>query len=195
MGTPALATESQAAPQDMAQAYQNAKTATLDAYITGRLITAYALSEHLAASNIQVYVRDQRAILSGTVENSIQNDLAVEIARSVDGVRGVESKLQTSADLADSAQVEKQTSENNFDSFADQFNDAAIKARVKTRLLWNSNVSGLMIEVTSLRGDITLRGAVSSAEQSALAEAITANTPGVESVDNQMTIQTAAHLQ
>ena len=56
-------------------------------------------------------------------------------------------------------------------------------------------MSGLMIEVTSLRGDITLRGAVSSAEQSALAEAITANTPGVESVDNQMTIQTAAHLQ
>merc|ERR1711974_25752 len=116
--------------QDMAQAYEDAKSATVDAYITGRLITAYALSEHLKATDIHVDVQKRKGILSGEVGNEIQRDLAVEIARGVEGLEDVESTLQiTERDQAEMANTES-------GGFAQHFNDAAIIARVKTRLLW-----------------------------------------------------------
>lgn len=172
--------------QDMAQAYEDAKSATVDAYITGRLITAYALSEHLKATDIHVDVQERKAILSGEVGNEIQRDLAVEIARGVEGLEDVESTLQiTERDQAEMANTES-------GGFAQHFNDAAIKARVKTRLLWNSNVSGLSIDVNAEQGEVTLSGAVDSQEQAALAIAITENTDGVAKVVDELKVQTAS---
>ncbi len=172
--------------QDMAQAYENAKSATVDAYITGRLITAYALSEHLKASDIHVDVNERKAILSGEVGNEIQRDLAVEIARGIEGLDEVESTLQI---------VERDQAGSNMaaaDGFSRHFNDASIKARVKTRLLWNSNVSGLSIDVEADQGEVVLSGAVESREQAALAVAITENTEGVNKVVDELKVQTAS---
>lgn len=172
--------------QDMAQAYEDAKSATVDAYITGRLITAYALSEHLKASDIHVDVQDRKAILSGEVGNAIQRDLAVEIARGVEGLEEVESTLE----VVDRGDADSKHNEST--GFARAFNDASIKARVKTRLLWNSNVSGLSIDVDAEQGEVTLSGAVESQEQAALAVAITENTEGVSKVVDELKVQTAA---
>lgn len=172
--------------QDMAQAYENAKSATVDAYITGRLITAYALSDHLKSSDIHVDVEQRKAILSGEVGNEIQRDLALEIARGIEGLDEVESTLQI---------VERKQDGNNTaaaDGFTQHFNNASIKARVKTRLLWNSNVSGLSIDVEADQGEVVLSGAVESREQAALAVAITENTEGVETVVDELKVQTAA---
>lgn len=172
--------------QDMAQAYEDAKSATVDAYITGRLITAYALSEHLKATDIHVDVQDRKAILSGEVGNDIQRDLAVEIARGIEGLDDVESTLEVVERDSEQASASEST------SFARHFNDASIKARVKTRLLWNSNVSGLSIDVDAKQGEVTLSGAVESREQAALAVAITENTEGVSKVVDDLKVQTAA---
>ena len=172
--------------QDMAQAYENAKSATVDAYITGRLITAYALSDHLKSSDIHVDVEQRKAILSGEVGNEIQRDLALEIARGIEGLDDVESTLQI---------VEREQDGNHIaasDGFTAHFNNASIKARVKTRLLWNSNVSGLSIDVEADQGEVVLSGAVESAEQAALAVAITENTEGVQTVVDELKVQTAA---
>ncbi len=180
------ATSKPSVKQDMAQAYEDAKSATVDAYITGRLITAYALSEHLQATDIHVDVEDRKAILSGEVGNDIQRDLAVEIARGIEGLDDVESTLEV---------VEHDGAQNSAaqsTSFARHFNDASIKARVKTRLLWNSNVSGLSIDVDAKQGAVTLSGAVESREQAALAVAITENTEGVSKVVDDLKVQTAA---
>ncbi len=181
-----MAQDKPSSDNDMAESYQRAKQATLDAYITGRLITAYALSEHLQATDIHVFVHDRQAVLTGTVDNDIQQDLALEIARGITGLEDIESDLVIQPD----AQAEHLEAADA--SFVQQFNDASIKARVKTRLLWNTHVSGLSIDVSTDQGAVILSGAVDSPEQAALAEAIAQNTEGVRTVDNQLSVQTAA---
>lgn len=184
----ALAQPVQVDQASMTQSYQRAKQATTDAYLTGRLITAYSLSEHLKNSDIHVFVHRQQAVLSGTVSNAVQRDLAQEIADGMNGLQKVESDLvikQTDHSAAQSAET---------DGFARRFNDAAIKARVKTRLMWNTHVSGLAIEVATYQGNVILAGAVDSSEQSALAEVIARNTDGVRQVENRLSVQTAAQM-
>jgi hyperosmotically inducible protein len=59
---------------------------------------------------------------------------------------------------------------------------------VKTKLLADSNIKGLKIDVDTLGDVVTLTGKVGSAEQKQLAEKIAQNTGDVKSVKNQLVI-------
>lgn len=71
-----------------------ANHSVLDAYIAGRLVTAYALSEQLSRFRLRVQVRDAIVSLSGTVEEEVQRDLARQIARDLDDVREVRCEIR-----------------------------------------------------------------------------------------------------
>lgn len=190
LALPALATDSDTSNQDSSaatqamqateQAWDGAKTAANDAYIKGRLVTAYALSEHLSPFDIDVSVQHSTVTLNGAVSDDVARDLAVEIAEGIDAVNEVASQLRLDETLASDADM------SSSDSFAASFSDATISARVKTQLLWNNNVKGLDIDVDTDDRVVTLSGQVDSKSQSALAEEITRNTNGVASVVNEL---------
>lgn len=162
------------------EAWNDTKMAASDAYIKGRLVTAYTLSEHLNPFEIDVSVSDGVVRLTGAVSDDIARDLATEIAQGIESVKDVDSQLRLDESLAEDA------AEQDGDSFAASFTDATISARVKTQLLWNNNIEGLGIDVSTQERVVTLSGEVETDAQSALAEQITRNTDGVASVVNEL---------
>lgn len=164
-----------------AAAYEPSSVGVIDAYITGRLVTAYGLSEHLRPYQLHVEVKDRLVTLHGAVESEVLRDLAVEVARSVPEVRDVRSQIRVES-------AAPRAAGNGRDSFAQRFSDAATTARVKSRLIWNDSTHGLTIRVDTADGVVTLAGEVRSDAESALAQQIASNTRGVRRVDNRLNV-------
>jgi hyperosmotically inducible protein len=66
--------------------------------------------------------------------------------------------------------------------------DAALTARVKTRLIAAPDLGGIRIHVSSRDGQVTLDGTVASAENRLDAEKITRRTEGVREVINHLQV-------
>jgi hyperosmotically inducible periplasmic protein len=118
--------------------------------------------------------------LSGTVRSDIDRDLAEEIARSLDGVKSVDSSLEVGEDLQETALSESET------DFLQKVKDATTTAQVKTRLIGNGNISAADINVDTRDSVVRLSGKVGSDTERQLAEFIARNTSGVLSVSNEL---------
>ncbi|MGE8496871.1 MAG: BON domain-containing protein [Pseudomonas sp.] len=69
----------------------NAGAIISDAWITSKVKSSYFSSRNLDGLNISVKTRDGVVNLSGTVLSKDEKELAIETARSIRGVRGVEA--------------------------------------------------------------------------------------------------------
>jgi len=134
-----------------------------------------ATNDQLSAMMINTDVKDGVAHLEGEVGTDAQREMAGELALTVDGVKSVMNDLQVNADA-------KPLGER----LAESVDDAALTARVKSRLLASENTSGLQIDVDTNDSIVTLSGQVESETARELAELIAANTPGVSSVRNEL---------
>lgn len=157
----------------------------------GSVVTAITLNRHLNPFSIDVEVKDGTAVLTGEVESDVDRDLAEQVALSVDGVQKVDNQLTVDANA--------ERSERDDKSMSQRFENATTTASVKSKLLWNSNTEGLDINVSTSNGVVTLEGTADSAEAKQLAEQLAANTDGVRSVQNNITVSgeatTAAKAQ
>ncbi len=155
-----------------------------DARLEGQLWSAYALNQHLSPFDISVDVEAGAAVLTGTVEESVQKDLAEEIAIGTSGIDKVDNQLK----VGDTGKA-RRTADRDIDrGFGDRVSDATTTATVKSKLLWNRNTGGLGIKVSTENGVVTLEGDADSKASMELAERLAANTEGVESVDNQLSV-------
>lgn len=163
-----------------------------DAWLDGKIETAFALSRHLNPFRIDTQVENGMVSLTGTVESEIDRDLAGEIAMSVEGVREVDNKLQVGEgedrEFAEADDMEGNETEEASNDFMRAVNDATITATVKSKLLANDNVKGLEIDVDTDDNVVTLSGTVESAEIRDLAEALAQNTENVERVENNLEV-------
>ena len=76
------------------------------------------------------------------------------------------------------------------ESTGEYFDDSAITAKIKSKLLEDKDVSGLQISVETYKGRVQLSGFVSSQEAKAKAEKLTRSVPGVKSVTNDLIVKT-----
>lgn len=152
-----------------------------DAWLDGKVETAFALNSHLNPFSIDTDVQDGAVILEGTVESDIDKDLAGEIAKSVEGVTSVDNRLKV-------AKSEPGTFEKASDDFLQHVSDATTTAKVKSKLLANDHTEGLKINVDTTDATVTLTGTVESDEVRELAEALAQNTESVKSVENRLEI-------
>ncbi|MGR8934516.1 MAG: BON domain-containing protein [Gammaproteobacteria bacterium] len=152
---------------------------TSDAWLKTKIATTYALSEHLYPFAIGVAVSNGVAALSGTVENTIQRDLAGEIAKDVDGIKRVDNRLHVDPEI-------RHDPERGL--FLRRVNDANITARVRSRLLTDPHTQELKIHVTTRNGVAILEGTVASDIESDLAQQIVLNTKGVVDVENNLKV-------
>ena len=156
-----------------------------DAWLTGKAETVLTLNKHLNRYPITARVNNSVVNLNGTVGSEIDKSLAGELMRGIADVSTVQNNLKVDAQL-DSGIDEEDTISRS--SFARWINDLTTTAVIRSRLVGNSNVSGLSINVETRRDIVTLKGEVGTEEESALAEEIARNTGDVVEVRNNLLI-------
>jgi len=158
-----------------------------DAYLKGRITSELLLDPHVSVFDFSVKVDNGVAYLSGTVDKDIERDLAVEIARGVDGVKEVQSSIQVKPG------TRQERAERQRETLGQSLDDATVTASVKTKLLANTNTSGLRIHVNTMKGVVRLTGRVPSSEEKDLAGRIAQNTQGVAKVENFLVTPKSSH--
>lgn len=151
-----------------------------DLWLKAKLVTAYTLNRHLNPFKLDVEVENGVAHLSGTVDSDVERDLAVEIAKGVEGIRDVKEDIRIEPGAM--------ATERRESGFFRTVEDATITARVKSKLLWNRNTNGLDINVTTEKGVVTLKGKAASDAQKDLAVQLAKNTPGVKRVNGELKV-------
>jgi len=166
-------------------AAEEKKNTRSDIWLEAQLVTSYTLNEHLNPFKIDVDVQDGVANITGSVDSAIERDLAVEIARSIDGIMEVKENL-TIGSTDESAKES---------AFSRQVEDATITAKVKYRLILNKNIASYDINVDTKNGVVTLSGKVDSGEKRDLAVKLAENTSGVLKVEDSLTVVEAERMQ
>lgn len=183
----ALAQTADQAKPTMEQRGEHAQGAIEDAWLDGKLESAYLFNEHLSPFDIDTDVSNGVVRLTGSVESEIDRDLAEEIAKSIDGVSDVKNDLVIDKAKARTARNDDASHERS--SFRKSVSNATLTAKIKTKLLTNSNTSGMAVDVDSEGGKVTLSGTVDSDEEKELIARIAENTSGADSVDNQLMVE------
>lgn len=157
-----------------------------EARIEGQIVATYALNRHLNPFEFDVEVDGNTVMLSGEVEESIDKDLAEQVALGVEGVKSVKNNIKVNEDYQPKA---KKTSKER--DFGDAISDATTTASVKSMLLWNGNTDGTDINVDTRNGVVTLTGTADSSAEKDLAGRLAENTDGVRDVENKLKVKAA----
>ncbi|KJR99304.1 MAG: transport-associated protein [Desulfobulbaceae bacterium BRH_c16a] len=134
----------------------------------------YVFKTYLQDDNIKMQSKDGLVTLTGTVSEASHKSLAGETVAGLPGVKRVDNRL-----------VEK-------DGAPAAKSDAWLITKVKTTLLFHSNVNAIGTEVLAENGTITLRGEATSVAQKDLTTEHVMDVEGVIKVNNEMTVANAA---
>jgi osmotically-inducible protein OsmY len=157
-----------------------------DARQETQIWTTYALSPYLRANDLKVSVHDGKATLTGKVEETVNKDLAKQIALGVDGIKAVDNQIVVQTDYTPPARTSTER------SYGEVIDDATITAAVKSRLVWSKNTEGLATDVDTKRGKVSLMGTADSKASKDLAGRLALDTRGVVAVDNQLVVKSAS---
>lgn len=155
------------------------KEGAKDAWIDGKAETTLLFNKNLNSFDINTDVKNGTVILTGKVKNSIDKALAEELVASLEGVTKVDNRLSV---------VDGKSPEQDLEVMQG-LKDSKVETVVKTRLLFESQVNGLDIEVEVDGGIVTLTGMVKSDAERDLAGAIAKNTNDVTSVVNKLALK------
>lgn len=154
-----------------------------EAKLEGKIGTAILLNRHLNPFEISVDVEGDTAILTGTVDEAVDKELAERVALNARGIARVDNRIAVEAE----AKLRERRSEGERD-FDEAVEDASITASVKSRLLWNDATDGLDIDVDTMRGKVSLSGNASTQAEKTLATKLARLTDGVRAVDNHIVV-------
>jgi len=154
----------------------------IDARQESQIITTYILSPYLRSSDLQVSVRNGKATLTGKVDESVNKDLAKQIALGVKGIKEVDNQIVVQADYV-------QADASSERRYGDMIDDASITAAVKAKIAWSKHTDGLNAEVDTVGGQVTLKGTADNADAKTLAGRLASSTRGVVSVKNLLEVK------
>ena len=153
------------------------KDGAKDAWIDGKAETTLLLNGNLNSFDINTDVENGMVTLTGKVTSDVDKALAEELIENLDGVTKVDNQLTVMA-------TDKQGGANDNSGLK----DAKIATVVKTRLLFEAEVSGSAIDVDAKNGVVTLQGEVESDAEKDLAIAIAKNTNDVSRVIDKLQV-------
>lgn len=157
--------------------------AVSEARLEGQIGTAILLNRHLNPFEISVDVEGDTAILTGTVDESIDKELAERVALNAKGIAKVDNQIKIDAETTGRARKDGDR------DFGEVLEDASITASVKSRLLWNDTTDGLDIEVDTVNGRVSLTGDATTQAEKDLASRLAMRTDGVRGVDNKIAVK------
>lgn len=149
-----------------------------DASITAAVKSKLVWSKSTDGMTTNVDTKFGRVTLRGTAQSSAERDLAGRLARNTQGVIAVDNQIKVNAMKPGVAESSKQVAN---EAGAD-ISDSWITTKVKSTLLYTSNVAGSAIDVTTNKGVVSLSGKVNNGAEQALAIELAQNVRGVKSV-------------
>jgi osmotically-inducible protein OsmY len=192
-----------------AVAFLTVACAQSDPGITTAVKGKLAADDTVKSYRIDVDTTDRVVTLEGKVDNEIAKTKAVELARATDGVRDVVDRLTvepgvtptTGIDDAASTRAREGASDaaaatddaqrragDAADKAGEATGDAAITAKVKSKFLADTDISGLRIDVDTTNNVVTLNGTVRSAAEKQRAVQMARDTDGVKSVVDKLKV-------
>ena len=181
-----------------------------DAGITTAVKSKLAADDTVKAYRIDVDTKSRVVSLNGKVDNARARSRAVEIAKATEGVADVVDNLTVVAGVTppggvDDAALNRARDAATRDSTttADAntgkrdgtvgtagaaVGDAALTAKVKTKFLADTSISGLKIDVDTKNDVVTLSGTVPTAAEKRKAVEVARATDGVKSVVDNLKV-------
>jgi osmotically-inducible protein OsmY len=147
-----------------------------DAGITTAIKAKMAADDTVKAYQIDVDTRDKAVTLKGNVDTPQAKTRAAEIARMQDGVLQVIDNITVTAAAPAPAPMTA------------PLTDAALTTAVKAKLLADTSVAGLKIDVDTLDSVVTLSGQVRSQAEKDTAVRLARETTGVRDVTDRLTV-------
>jgi hyperosmotically inducible protein len=175
-----------------------------DSWLTTKIQAQYFADDDIKARHINVSTRDGVVTLTGFVDGLPQRELALQIARTTDGVRRVNDQLAI-ADSKDERQAvaTSGTRPGAPDPAAEAANaanappppsapaaanDALITARVQSKFFVDDRVKGRRIDVDTRNGVVTLSGQVADEDERAQTLLLARTAEGVVRVEDHLTV-------
>ena len=147
---------------------------TDDKLLVSKVKTALISDKTADADEINVEVYKGVVQLNGFVDNEKELARAEEVARGVEGVKGVENNLT----LKQAAQTT-----------GGVIDDSSITAKVKTALIESDDTKAGDIKVETRGGVVQLSGFVANEAQKAAATKVAQSVTGVKSVKNGLSVK------
>lgn len=155
-----------------------------DAGITTAVKARLAADDVVKAYQIDVDTDDGVVTLSGAVDSVAAEAAAVRLAGETAGVSRVVNEMTIDPDNTLGSELEEMAG-----AAADATSDAVITAAVKSKMLLDSTVSGLQVNIDTADGVVTLRGTVASAGERDRAIAVARATEGVRDVNDELEVR------
>lgn len=151
-----------------------------DATITAAIKSKLLWSKHTDGLSTEVSTTMGKVTLKGTADSAAAKDLAERLALDTRGVVAVNNQVVVKGGAKPSV---TETTKSAATEGSKDISDTWITTKVKSTLMYSSNVEGSAITVDTKGGVVTLKGAVDSASERALAIELAENVRGVKSVD------------
>jgi hyperosmotically inducible protein len=145
-----------------------------DSVITASVKSALLADPDVKSFDLKVETRKGEVQLSGFVDNQMQIDRAIMVARGVSGVTNIDNKMSLKGAAT---------------TVGNKIDDGIVTARVKAALLADANVKSLDIAVVTRNGEVQLSGFVDNQSQIEHVLAVARGIEGVSSVSNEMSLK------
>lgn len=152
-----------------------------DATITSSVKSKLVWSKHTDGLSTDVDTNRGHVKLTGTADSEAAKNLATQLTKNTRGVVGVDNQLVVTAPKTTAVDKTKAATKEAGDDVADGW----ISTKVKSTLLYSSNVDGSDIKVDTKDGVVTLSGKVDTGAERALAIELARNVRGVKSVQSK----------
>ncbi len=159
-----------------------------DAGITTAVKSKLLWNRHTSGMSTTVETRRGHVTLEGTTNTQAAKDLAGMLAQNTMGVISVENNLQIASAADQSTAAADRRSAELREAATDAgetISDAWITTKVKSTLLYSTNVSGTAIDVQTNDGVVTLTGQLNDESEHELAVELARNIRGVRGVNAQ----------
>jgi osmotically-inducible protein OsmY len=150
-----------------------------DSSITAAVKSKLLWNRHTEGLATKVETRRGRVTLSGNADSAAARETAGRLAMATRGVVSVNNQLVVDSGKPTVVDSTKSTASEAKADIADSW----ITTKVKSTLLYSSNVAGSDIDVSTQNGVVTLSGKVHSGAERDLAVELAQNVRGVKSVD------------
>lgn len=156
-----------------------------DATITATVKSKLLWSRYTEGLKTTVVTKSGRVDLTGSAESAAAKDLAGRLAMNTRGVVSVNNKLIVGEKKNTDVEQIKNAVAVASSETERTISDSWITTKVKSTLLYSSNVSGSEVEVTTQSGVVNLSGHLSSGAEKALIIELAQNVRGVKSVESK----------
>jgi len=158
-----------------------------DAWLLTKVKTTLLFHRSVSAST-EVDVKNSIVTLAGVADNQAQKELTTEYASDIEGVKAVKNEMTVTKSAKEKQTIGEKV-DARIDMIGNKIDDASITTMVKMTLLGHRSTSALETSVTTKDGVVTLTGKAANAAEVALAGKLTSDINGVQSVQNNMTVE------